>query len=198
MNTMNDLVNIPMFPLSIFPLPGEMVPLHIFEPRYKQLLEDAEARDFSFGIYFTHKSNTENLGSLVKLESVIKRYKTGESDIIVRCIDLFSMNKLFRTHKDKLYPGGLAMCWKVDMNKTMTDKLSLHFEEYRGWLKLATNQNITTVYDVANELGLDFGERLRFVRYTEDQQESFLISRIKYQIQLLKQVELAKDVFHLN
>jgi uncharacterized protein len=198
MSIMNDLVSIPMFPLSIFPLPGEMVPLHIFEPRYRQLLEDAEARDFAFGIYFTHTSNTDNLGSLVKLESVIKRYKTGESDIIVRCIDLFSMNKLFRTYKDKLYPGGLAMCWHVDMNRPMTDKLKLHFEEYRDWLKVSANENFTTVYDVANELAFDFNERLKFVRYPEPQQESFLISRIKYQIQLLKQVDQAKDVFHLN
>ena len=75
---MTDLVLIPMFPLSIFPLPGELVPLHIFEPRYRQLLQDAETRDISFGIYFNHISNTNKLGSLVKLESVLKRYAGGE------------------------------------------------------------------------------------------------------------------------
>jgi Lon protease-like protein len=69
---MNDVVKIPMFPLSIFSLPGEIIPLHIFEPRYRQLLEDAEANDMAFGIYFNHVSNSEKLGSLVKLESVIK------------------------------------------------------------------------------------------------------------------------------
>ena len=78
---MADQTRIPMFPLTIFPLPGEMVPLHIFEPRYRQLLQDAEERDISFGIYFNHTLNTEKLGSLVKLESVIKRYDGGESDI---------------------------------------------------------------------------------------------------------------------
>jgi len=62
-----DTVKIPMFPLSIFPLPGELVPLHIFEPRYRQLLQDAESRDISFGIYLNHLANTDKLGSLVKL-----------------------------------------------------------------------------------------------------------------------------------
>ncbi len=81
-------LKIPMFPLSIFPLPGEMIPLHIFEPRYRQLLEDAEVKDIAFGIYYNQASNTEKLGSLVKLESVIKRYQTGESDIIVKCIGI--------------------------------------------------------------------------------------------------------------
>ena len=83
-----------MFPLTIFPLPGEMVPLHIFEPRYRQLLDDAETKDISFGIYFNHTLNREKFGSLVKLESIIKRYPGGESDIIVKCIDLFVMDTL--------------------------------------------------------------------------------------------------------
>lgn len=198
MSTMNDLVSIPMFPLSIFPLPGEMVPLHIFEPRYRQLLEDAESRDFKFGIYFTHKLNTENLGSVVKLESVIKRYKTGESDIIVKCTDLFSLNKLFRTYKDKLYPGGLAYCWQIDAGKPMSDRMRTYFDEYHSWLKLPDTQTNHSLYDVANELGFDFNERLKFVKLSEHQQETFLISHLKYQVQLLKQVEKAKDVFHLN
>ncbi|MCX7637772.1 MAG: hypothetical protein N2044_08015 [Cyclobacteriaceae bacterium] len=56
---MADLQTIPMFPLAILPLPGELVPLHIFEPRYRQLLQDAEQHDIGFGIYFNHEVNTE-------------------------------------------------------------------------------------------------------------------------------------------
>src|SRR5438105_395123 len=111
MTEMDELSKIPVFPLSIFPLPGELVPLHIFEPRYKQLLTDAETKDISFGIYFTHVSNTEKIGSIVKLESVIKRHETGESDIIVKCTDLFHLNRMFRNFKDKLYPGGEVKLW---------------------------------------------------------------------------------------
>src|SRR5258705_4144254 len=119
---MSEFVKIPMFPLSIFPLPGEMVPLHIFEPRYKQLLADAETKDFSFGIFFNHVANTEMIGSLVKLESVIKRYPQGESDIIVKCMDLFSMNKLFRTFRDKPYPGGDVNFWSIDLRSQVNAK----------------------------------------------------------------------------
>src|SRR3954463_123054 len=118
---MADNVRIPMFPLSIFPLPAELVPLHIFEPRYRQLLIDAEERDMTFGIYFNHTMNAEKLGSLVKLESIIKRYDGGESDIIVKCQDLFRMETLFRTFKDKLYPGGEVDCLHVDLQKPVSD-----------------------------------------------------------------------------
>src|SRR6185503_17915537 len=103
---MSGLIKIPMFPLTIFPLPGELVPLHIFEPRYRQLLQDAEKRDMHFGIYFTHVANEGKLGSLMKLESVLKRYPGGEADIIVKCQDLLTLGTLYRTFRDKLYPGG--------------------------------------------------------------------------------------------
>jgi len=195
---MNELVSLPMFPLSIFPLPGEMVPLHIFEPRYRQLLQDAETKDISFGIYYNHTSNVEKLGSLVKLESVIKRYKSGESDIIVKCLDLFTMSKLYRTHKDKLYPGAEVHNLNVDVSKPMTDSLKDYFKQYHQWLKITHSGKVVSLFDVANELNLGFDERLHFVRLSSDKQESYLINLIKYQIQLMRQAEGAKDIFHLN
>jgi uncharacterized protein len=196
---MSDFINIPMFPLSIFPLPGEMVPLHIFEPRYRQLLEDAETKDISFGIYYNHTSNiAEKLGSLVKLESVIKRYKTGESDIIVKCIDLFSMNKLYRSYKDKLYPGGDVERWEVDSLKPMSDSLKDYFKQYHAGLKITHSEKVVSLFDVANELSLGFDDRLKFVKLSCERQESYLINQIKYQIQLMRQAENARDIFHLN
>jgi uncharacterized protein len=195
---MEGLVSIPMFPLSIFPLPGEMVPLHIFEPRYRQLLEDAETQDISFGIYFNHTANVEKLGSLVKLESVIKRYKTGESDIIVKCLDLFSMQKLYRTYKDKLYPGGEVHYWNVDGSKPMTEALKGYFDQYHAWLKITHSDRVVSVYDVANELSMGFEERIKFVRLSTEKQESYLINQIKYHIHLMRQAESARDIFHLN
>src|SRR6267154_2142024 len=127
---MAELLKIPMFPLSIFPMPGEMVPLHIFEPRYKQLLHDAETKDITFGIYFNHVSNVEKVGSLVKLESVIKRYENGESDVIVKCVDLFSMTMLYRTFRDKTYPGGEVSFWNEDISMLANDKLVEAFKEF--------------------------------------------------------------------
>ena len=195
---MSEFVHIPMFPLSIFPLPGEMVPLHIFEPRYRTLLEDAETKNISFGIFFNHTSNIKKLGSYMKLESVIKRYKTGESDIIVRCLDLFTMHKLFRAFNDKPYPGGDVSFWKTEHVTPMHHLLEEHFEEYRTWLKITHSEKIVSLYDVANELGLGFDERIKFVSLSVEQQEEFLINQLNYQIHLMRQAEQAKDTFHLN
>lgn len=195
---MDTLIRIPMFPLAIFPIPGEMVPLHIFEPRYQQLLKDAEERDISFGIYFNHALNTQKLGSLVKLERVIKRYPGGELDIIVKCLDLFNMGTLFRTFKQKLYPGGDVEYWQVDLHTAVGTRLSREFEEFRQMLKIPFLPVPCSVYNIAGELNLDFEERLKFVSLSLEKQESYLAAQLKYQKHLLSEADKSKDVFHLN
>jgi hypothetical protein len=187
-----------MFPLSIFPLPGELVPLHVFEPRYRQLLEDAETKDISFGIYFNHVTNVEKLGSLVKLESVLKRYPAGESDIIVRCMDLFEMETLLRAFRDKQYPGGEVYYWNVDTSVPAQQKLVDAFHEYLTMMKISRHGNFFSVWQIAVELNLEFDDRLKFVRLDHEKKESFLSSRLIYHKHLLIQAEKAKDVFHLN
>ena len=187
-----------MFPLSIFPLPGELVPLHIFEPRYRQLLLDAETRDIPFGIYFNHISNVDKLGSSVTLESIIKRYPGGESDIIVKCTDLFEMSTLFRTYRDKLYPGGEVRFWNVDITQMVDKKLAEAFVAYLSMINIVRHDRDFSAFHIATELGLDGDERLKFVRLDQPKKESFLLRRLKYQEKLLDQADKAKDIFHLN
>ncbi|MFN8340328.1 MAG: hypothetical protein U0V64_01570 [Cyclobacteriaceae bacterium] len=195
---LEEKVKIPLFPLSIFPLPGELVPLHIFEPRYRQLLEDAEARDISFGIYFKHPINEGNFGSMVKLESVIKRFPGGESDIIVRCTDLFVLGRLFRTYRDKLYPGGEVGFLNIDLTESVTERLHREFVLYRSMLNINQHAPELSVFHIANELNLDFEERVKFVVMTQQQKEHFLLSRIQFQKHILLEAEKSRDIFHLN
>lgn len=192
------MIRIPLFPLTIFPLPGEMVPLHIFEPRYRQLLEDAEKRDISFGIFFNHTANNSKLGSLVKLESIIKRYPGGESDIIVKCVDLFTMSTMQRNFKDKLYPGAEVELWNVHQIDEVSKKLHEEFESYLKLLAISGPDEVTSMYHIANELNLDNQDRLKFVLADAEKKESFLLSRLRYQTHLVQQAERSKDVFHLN
>jgi hypothetical protein len=195
---MENYIKIPMFPLSIFPLPGELVPLHIFEPRYRQLLSDAEAKDFSFGIFLAHVSNTEKIGSLVKLESVIKRHSSGESDVIVKCTDLFSLNMLLRNFRQRLYPGGEVKFWNIDMNEASSSLLAEAYQEYLNLLKIRPSEKNPSVFQIANDLNLALDDRLRFVNYDEGGKEQFLLTQLRYHSQLLLRAEKSKDFFHLN
>lgn len=190
--------HIPMFPLSLMPLPGELVPLHIFEPRYKELLQDAETTDAAFGIHFNHEINSDKVGSLMRLESVIKRYPGGESDIIVKCIDVFTMDKLYRNFKSKLYPGGDVRLWQIDQDHVPGQYLYELFLAYQDLRNITEHSTLFNLYEVANELGMDLQDRYKFLTSPLEKRESFLMSRLKFQIHILQQEDKSKDVYHLN
>ncbi len=195
---MSDKSVIPMFPLSILPFPGELVPLHIFEPRYQELLQDAEQADIHFGIYFRHAINETRIGSLMKLESVLKRYPGGESDIIVKCIDIFSLDVLYKNYPSKLYPGGVVRLWSVHEQVLRGGKLGDLFHAYLIKRNITRNEGYFTRFTIAQELSLDISERYAFLQADAATQERILISKIKFQMQLMEREALSRDVYHLN
>ncbi len=72
---------IPIFPLSIVVFPGENLNLHIFEPRYKQLINDCITNQKPFGIPTVLKENVAEMGTLVQIKEVTKVYDDGRMDI---------------------------------------------------------------------------------------------------------------------
>lgn len=195
---MSEVSLIPMFPLTLLPLPGELVPLHIFESRYKQLLTDLETTDISFGIFLNHDCNVKKIGALMKLESVIKRYPGGESDIVLRCIDLFYMEKLLRNYKKKPYPGGEIKSWKVDPRTMPGVKLYESFLVFQEKRKINRHFTAFTLYQLACELNLDLFDRYKLVNLSADKKETFLQKQLAFQLQLIRHEENSRDVFHLN
>lgn len=189
---------IPMFPLTLLPLPGELVPLHIFEPRYRQLLSDCETQDISFGIYCNHDFNTQKIGSLMKLESVIKRYPTGESDIVVRCIDVFTMDTLYRTYKDKKYPGGDIRPLAINTQQMPGVELYELFLIYQSRRNITKHFSSFNIFQIAQELNLDLFDRYKLLTTAVDKPDAFLLTQLKFQLHVLLQEEKSKDLFHLN
>jgi hypothetical protein len=196
---MNIKITLPIFPLNILPLPNELIPLHIFEPRYRQLLEDVEKKDIEFGIYFVDDANKDRIGSVVKLESILKRYDTGESDIVVRCTDIFLMVKYNPFFKDKLYAGGDVFALNTKDSKAINPSLLIQFKNYLT----ATGSNMKVqdceIHDIANVLDLDNNDRLKYARLlSHEKRESFLRQRLNYKNLILEQEVKSKNIFHLN
>jgi Lon protease-like protein len=187
-----------MFPLAILPLPGELVPLHIFEPRYRQLLQEAEQSDAGFGIYCTHEVNRQKIGSWMKLESVLKRYPGGESDIVVKCQDIFTLHQLYRRFKDKMYPGGSVTFWQVDLYELPGARLAERFREYLVKRQITRHEGYFSIYSVAQLINLDIQERYRFLLLPAEQRSQFLLQHLNYQSSLLDAELKSKDVYQWN
>jgi ATP-dependent Lon protease len=75
---------IPIFPLNLVVFPFSKVPLHIFEERYKKMIGKCLKEKSGFGIVSIIKKRISGIGSYVEVINVLKKYDTGELDIIVK------------------------------------------------------------------------------------------------------------------
>jgi hypothetical protein len=85
---------LPLFPLNLVALPGTVVPLHIFEERYKTMVGDCERNGTEFGIVLAKDGGIVNAGCTVIVETVLQRYPDGRFDILTRGQRRFSLLSL--------------------------------------------------------------------------------------------------------
>ncbi|HQJ46975.1 MAG TPA: LON peptidase substrate-binding domain-containing protein, partial [Ignavibacteriaceae bacterium] len=74
--------SIPIFPLNLVVFPGSKYPLHIFEERYKILIQKCLQENTGFGIVAAFDKKISDMGVYVLIDSVLKYYDNGESDIV--------------------------------------------------------------------------------------------------------------------
>ena len=73
---------IPLFPLGIVLFPGMPLPLHIFEDRYKAMLQEVQADEIPFGVVYYDGENFPNVGCTAQLAKILKQHKDGRLDIL--------------------------------------------------------------------------------------------------------------------
>jgi len=73
---------LPLFPLDVVLLPGAPLPLHIFEPRYKEMINECLAQKTPFGIIRTKEEGFVNVGCTAEIINVLKKYDDGRMNIL--------------------------------------------------------------------------------------------------------------------
>lgn len=74
----------PLFPLELVVLPTEMVPLHIFEERFKTMVGECLARDHEFGVVWLSDNGLRHIGCACRIERVLDRDDDGRMNILSR------------------------------------------------------------------------------------------------------------------
>src|SRR3977135_1460030 len=98
----------PLFPLGIVALPGEILPLHIFEDRYRRMIErclDAEegSAEREFGIVWLSDQELKQVGCACEIERVLERLEGGRMNILARGTRPF---RLLERQDELPYPAG--------------------------------------------------------------------------------------------
>jgi Lon protease-like protein len=99
---------IPLFPLNVVLLPGAELPLHIFEPRYREMVRCCLRDHSEFGILLAMPDGVARVGCTAEISEVLKRYPDGRMDIVTvgrvpfRATELFTQNPLLEGQVDYL------------------------------------------------------------------------------------------------
>ncbi len=75
---------LPLFPLQFVMLPGSVVPIHVFEDRYKTLMRDCVEGGTSFGVNLVLGGRVHRVGCTAAIEEIVRRYDDGRLDVRVR------------------------------------------------------------------------------------------------------------------
>lgn len=193
---------LPFFPLKLVAFPGEELNLHIFEPRYRELLADVEETGSGFGICVFIDKLT-GLGTEVHLEKISKRYEDGRLDIQTRGSRVFKILSFDNPAVGKLYAGGNVSFLKNDPN--ITDVLHHEFIFYLNEMLRLLNFDLEfdsmkiNSFTFAHKIGLRLEEELELLQMeSESDRTEFLIHHFKRMIPVIKAIESAKEKIKLN
>ena len=93
----------PLFPLGIVLLPGEVVPLHIFEERYRLMIGHCLEADSEFGLVWLSDDGLRDIGCGARVTNVVERFEDGRMNILVQGTNAF---RLVERIEDEQWPAG--------------------------------------------------------------------------------------------
>jgi Lon protease-like protein len=83
-----------LFPLGIVLLPGERVPLHIFEPRYRRLIGECIEEDRTFGLLYADEEGVRDVGTRARVAAILERFDDGRLNVLVEGLRRFSVQRM--------------------------------------------------------------------------------------------------------
>lgn len=196
---------IPVFPLSIVVYPGEELNLHIFEPRYKQLITECHAAKKPFGIPTVIQNKMQEYGSLVEIIELTKTYENGELDIKTKGDKVFRILEIIKDVPDKLYSGAIVS-YPDSFKKGIPELIKTILastRELHQLLKVDKDfkkpEEEINAYDLAHHVGLSLEEEYQLLTLTDERQrQEYLKRHLTKVIPMLTDMELLKEKIKLN
>ncbi|MDF7811426.1 LON peptidase substrate-binding domain-containing protein [Hymenobacter sp. YC55] len=194
-----------LFPLNLVVFPGEKLNLHIFEPRYRQLVRDCLSEGITFGIPPFLNEAVSQLGTEMKLVDVEKNYASGEMDIRTKAVGVFRVEEFYRQVPGKLYAGGLVEDLADDdrtdilLQRRISEQLQQLYDVL-GLRKLMQELPANfRVYDVAHHLGLSTEQEYQLLEaLTEAERQEIVLEHLEHILPVLLETERLKERVRLN
>lgn len=196
-------MKLPMFPLQSIFFPGETVPLHIFEERYKQLIWDCRNEATTFGIP-VYIYDSIHYGVEVQLVEVVNTYENGEMDVACVARQVFRLVNFQTQMEGKLYAGGDVEFLDNEMDgddKTKRFVLT-KIEELYGLMGVPYTSIPVEKYSsfvLAHKMGLSYEQEYELLQLPKESERlAFIQNHLLNTIAVLKEIDRTKLTIKLN
>jgi Lon protease-like protein len=197
---------IPVFPLGIVVYPGETVNLHIFEPRYKQLINECYTEGKPFGIPTVIDNKLNEMGTLVRITELVKVHDNGEMDIRTLGLRVFRVLELIKSVPDKLFSGAIVNYpdnIEGPGKRELMLKVVSAIRELHSMLNIEKNfqkpDEELAAYDIAHHIGLSLEQEYELLGLLrEEQRQEYIKRHLTQVLPVIAEMETLKERVKLN
>lgn len=196
--TSNQLT-LPAFPLKTLLLPGEATKLHIFEDKYKELIQDCLDNHASFAIPFFQNGKMSSFGCEVKIKNVLKEYADGKKDVLIECVRIFKIIEYTELLSPKLYGAVLIEFEKQNTqitNANLQDAIIHYFSAVQNKMIDYDALSKLSVYNIAASLQLSIQEKFELISSANKQ--AVLLNQIKFITHIVNAEQELNNRFMFN
>jgi uncharacterized protein len=197
---------IPIFPLNVVVYPGEILNLHIFEPRYKELVKECFENKKPFGVPAVINGQVAEYGTLVTIREIAQEYDNGEMDIITNGTIVFRILEIIKKIPDKLYSGAIVNYpenAEVYHRKELMQVVIKAIRELHRILNISKDfrkpDEELNAYDLAHHAGLSIEEEYEMLAlFREEQRQEYLKRHLGKVLPVVVEMEVLKGRIMLN
>jgi Lon protease-like protein len=177
---------IPLFPLEVVLLPEMPLPLHIFEPRYREMIHLCLAGKLEFGTVLASNNAVAAVGCTAEIVRKVQEYPDGRMDVLAEGRAVFRLTELL---DEKAYHEGVVEYLEETpsrLDSVQEDQLINTFEEChaqlfgRPWARADENQEASLAYRIAAILPLELAKKQALLEMrSEDDRRQFVLQWLK-------------------
>jgi len=190
---------LPLFPLKLVVFPGEKLNLHIFEPRYRELINECEQEGITFGIVPYLDGKIADVGTEIELVEISNRYDDGKMDIKTVGKRIFKIDQLHKEVAGKLYSGADVDVISFSQNSDLflNEEILNNVKRLHKILDIKVEAPETPsdfiTFDIAHLVGFNLVQELEFLSIQEEQDRQKIMLA-----HLLKLIPMAEEMRELQ
>jgi hypothetical protein len=193
---------LPLFPLKLVAFPGEHLNLHIFEPRYRQLIKDLVDYHGRFGIV-VYLDKLMVYGTELELQEICTTYEDGRLDIKTKGKRIFKLLSFENPMPDKLYAGG-EVSFEINDPRVPENVYNEFLFYLKELFRLMNHKEeikpfVVDSFYFAHKIGLKIEEEYELIQFSREVERlQYLTRHMMKVIPILREIEIAKKKINMN